>query len=471
MTRPPSDQPTSGEPAADGTAPDAVRSVDLGKDASTASRDPRPAAGDAGWDDERRDTGPVPVVAPTAAPAGRPSGAGRAAGPWSPSGPVPTAGPRSGTFPSTGPGAGTSAPFGAASAPPPMAPPGFGAGFAAGSGSPFGSPSGPAPHPAAAPHGAPAPHQAQAPHQAPPGAPASPLPGQPWVSTPGARPHGATAAAPRRSEIGTTRALSAVVAALGVVNLVAGFLPEVALPASGRQVVESVSVFAVGPGWVPLLLLTGGLLAAAAFLPGGGDHRFAAAAVSVAGAVGAVVALGVPNGFEQLLGASLGNGAGALLLFVGGTIQAVVAVAALVLSATGGTASVPGESTRPGGPGAAGPVPAGPWPAGASPAGGVAPGFGPGPAAPVQPWSGAAGFGPSAAGTPNGPVATPPRSTPAAFADDRRSTGPIPTAQPDLPPDPSPGERAGQHWAGPDDVTVSTRSRDRPRGGDNPDAR
>ncbi|TKV58791.1 hypothetical protein FDO65_14875 [Nakamurella flava] len=225
------------------------------------SGDHLPAAGDAGWDDDGRDTGPVPVVPRSGDPAVRPGG-----GP-PPVGPAPTTAP----------------PFGPPPAPPPFGPAGF----------------------------------------VPPGAVAY------GVSTDG--PGVPDSRADGTGGTGVPRALTAVVALLGIVNLMAGFLPEVSLPEATRNAAASVSVYAVGPGWVPLLLLIGGLLAAGALMPGGADLRFAAAAVSVAGAIGAVIGLGIPNGFEQLLGNGRGNGAGALLLFIVGTIQAVVAIAAHVM--------------------------------------------------------------------------------------------------------------------------------------------
>lgn len=256
MNQPAPEQPTG----PDDRHPAPGSPAHQGGEPPSAARDHLPAAGDAGWDDDRRDTGPVPVVPRSGDPAARPG--------WGP--------------PPVGPAPTTAPPFG----PPPPSPP-FGPAGAVPAGVAYG------------------------------------------VSTdgsggPGSRADGTGGA-------GVPRALTAVVALLGIVNLMAGFLPEVSLPEATRNAAASVSVYAVGPGWVPLLLLVGGLLAAGALLPGGADLRFAAAAVSVAGAIGAVIGLGIPNGFEQLLGNGRGNGAGALLLFVVGTIQAVVAIAAHVM--------------------------------------------------------------------------------------------------------------------------------------------
>lgn len=266
MNQPASDE-SSGADRPGGAA------ADSGAEPSPGPRTLSPAAGDAGWDDDRRDTGPVPVVPAPGKPAGGP-GHGPQPPFVTPPGGGPATAPASGEphrFPPFGPaGVGSPGPV----------PPGSGSGRAYGVSS-YG-----------------------------PGAPGAP------TRTPG---------------IGAPRALSAVVALLGIVNLMAGFLPEVSLPEATRNAAASVSVYAVGPGWVPLLLLVGGLLAAGALLPGGADHRFAAAAVSVAGAIGAVIGLGIPNGFEQLLGNGRGNGAGALLLFIVGTIQAVVAIAAHIM--------------------------------------------------------------------------------------------------------------------------------------------
>lgn len=337
MSHPPSDQPvgagtpdpsTADATAFGGGAPDASGTRRTDGPGSSAARPPGPtgpshpeaAVGDAGWDDEKRPTGPVPVVP-------RPAGPPR---PDQRPGHVPT---------------------------------------------PFGGPQPPAGGPSFGP--------------VPPGA------GRRAVAF-GVSSYGPGAdSAARRPGIGAPRALSAVVALLGLVNLMAGFLPEVTLPEATRNAAASVSVYAVGPGWVPLLLLVGGLLAAASLLPDGRDQRFAAAAVSVAGAVGAVIGLGIPNGFEQLLGNGRGNGAGALLLFIVGTIQAVVAIAAHVVGGgeprtpPGRTASVQWTSAagRPADadphPFPAGPVPSGPSPwAPGRPAPTAPPGGRPGPAAP-----------------------------------------------------------------------------------------
>ena len=131
------------------------------------------------------------------------------------------------------------------------------------------------------------------------------------------------------------------VGALGVLNFVWGFLPEVSTSnASLRD--AGLSVFAVGPAYVPILLLIAGLLALGVLLPERPPTRFAVAAVSVGGAIGALVALGVPGSIEVFGNPSqVSSGLGAILLVVFGIVQAVLAIAAYVAGAglVGGAAA------------------------------------------------------------------------------------------------------------------------------------
>jgi|GEM_PF-3792497 len=166
-----------------------------------------------------------------------------------------------------------------------------------------------------------------------PGAPGSP------------RPNGL--AGPPRT-LGAARLLGLAVALLGAVNFVLGFLPEVSARAAGLSS-ASLSVFAVGPAYVPILLLIAGLLALAAFLPGGEVSRLAVAAVSVGGAVGAIVSLGVPGSFELFANPNqVTRGLGAILLVVFGIVQAVVAIGAYVVGA--GRTAVPTVAGQPASP-------------------------------------------------------------------------------------------------------------------------
>ena len=149
------------------------------------------------------------------------------------------------------------------------------------------------------------------------------------------------------------------VALLGALNFVWGFLPEVSAPRSGA----TLSVFAVGPAYVPILLLIAGLLALAAFLPGSERSRLAVAAVSVGGAAGAIVSLGTPGSFELFANPNqVSSGLGAILLVIFGIIQAVIAVGAYVVGADtlwkprrgngpAGPAPVTGRPCRVGSPG------------------------------------------------------------------------------------------------------------------------
>jgi len=138
------------------------------------------------------------------------------------------------------------------------------------------------------------------------------------------------------------------VIALGLLNFVWGFLPELSLPRS-TTTQGSLSVFSIGPAYVPILLLTAGLLAMTAFLPGEARAPFAVAAVSAGGAVGAIVSLGTQDavsGFGQV-----SKGMGAILLVVFGIIQAVVAVTAFVVGSGFAVTARAGQPTS-GAPGA-----------------------------------------------------------------------------------------------------------------------
>jgi len=194
----------------------------------------------------------------------------------------------------------------------------------------------------------------------------------------------------RRSarSVNPEKALGVAVAVLGGLNFVFGFLPQY----TGGSTTGNFSVYAVGPGYVPILLLIAGLLALAAFVPGSERSRLAVAAVSVGGAVGAVIAIGTTSPGT----ASLGTGMGAILLTVFGIVQAVIAIGGYVVGtgiaprSAGSSApdnagpgavrfpSAPSAQATPADPGTggtwAGPQGAGPgWP-------GVMPGQPPGPA-------------------------------------------------------------------------------------------
>src|SRR6478672_2582597 len=124
--------------------------------------------------------------------------------------------------------------------------------------------------------------------------------------------------------------LGLAVALLGALNFICGFLPEITSTRSN----ESLSVFAVGPAYVPVLLLIAGLLALAAFLPGSERSRLAVAAVSVGGAAGAIVSLGTPGSFELFANPNqVSSGLGAILLVIFGIVQAVIAIGAYVVGA------------------------------------------------------------------------------------------------------------------------------------------
>ena len=186
-----------------------------------------------------------------------------------------------------------------------------------------------------------------------PGAPAADVPtgypptgdgptGYGAVTGPGAPAATGPARTGRSTRWGVARVLAVAVIALGLVNFIWGFLPELSLPRS-TTTQGSLSVFSIGPAYVPILLLTAGLLAMTAFLPGEERASFAVAVVSSGGAVGAIVSLGTQDavsGFGQV-----SKGLGAILLVIFGIIQAVVALTAFVIgSGLGLNARAAGQS-------------------------------------------------------------------------------------------------------------------------------
>ena len=251
-----------------------------------------------------------------------------------------------------------------------------------------------------------------------------------------------------RRPIDPAKLFGIIIAALGGLNFVFGFLPQV----TSTRIDESLSVYAVGPGYVPILLLIAGLLALAAFLPGSERSRLAVAAVSVGGAVGALISLGTSSSLELLAAGQVSKGLGAVLLTIFGIIQAVVAIAAYVvgadLRAGSGDRSVAGSSSRgqappPAQQGWATDVPAPAWSSAAPAAPAPPPAVAPEPAGPVGYYAGYAptpgsGAGPGGPGNP-GPAPSgwgPP-------ADDDRPTGPQAVVDPDgaQSPRPNPAER------------------------------
>jgi hypothetical protein len=144
------------------------------------------------------------------------------------------------------------------------------------------------------------------------------------------RPAGAPSVSAERRRVNPAKLFGLTIAALGALNFVFGFLPEVSAPRTSA----TLSVFAVGPAYVPILLLIAGLLALAAFLPGSERSRLAVAAVSVGGAAGAIVSLGTPGSFELFANPNqVSSGLGAILLVIFGIVQAVIAVGAYVVGA------------------------------------------------------------------------------------------------------------------------------------------
>ncbi len=178
---------------------------------------------------------------------------------------------------------------------------------------------------------------------APPGYPSYQQPAAPWTVADavndtgpiprwaGAAGPGATGAPGPRRSVDLARLLVLIVAGLGVLNFIWGFLPE--LTATRSQ--DSLSVFAVGPAYVPVVLLIGGLLALAVLLPGREVSAPAVAAVSIGGAAGALVSLGTEGPVQLVSSSQVSKGSGAILLVIFGIIQAVVATGAHLMGADG----------------------------------------------------------------------------------------------------------------------------------------
>jgi|GEM_PF-1510081 len=148
------------------------------------------------------------------------------------------------------------------------------------------------------------------------------------MTGPGAQAGTGSARTGRSPRWGVAKVLAVAVIALGLLNFIWGFLPELSLSRS-TTTQGSLSVFSIGPAYVPILLLTAGLLALTAFLPSEERASFAVAVVSSGGAIGAIVSLGsqdAVSGFGQV-----SKGMGAILLVIFGIIQAVVALTAFVI--------------------------------------------------------------------------------------------------------------------------------------------
>src|SRR6478752_3996391 len=215
-----------------------------------------------------------------------------------------------------------------------------------------------------------------------------------------------------------------------------GFLPQV----TSTRIDESLSVYAVGPGYVPILLLIAGLLALAAFLPGSERSRLAVAAVSVGGAVGALISLGTSSSLELLAAGQVSKGLGAVLLTIFGIIQAVVAIAAYVVGAdlrvgprNRSATELATDGTDPSAPpGWMAAVPAPSWttaPPNQSAAPPPAPTASPEPAGSVGYYT---GYAPGTAPDPGRPAGPSPAvSSWGPSADDDRPTGPQPVIEPD----------------------------------------
>lgn len=110
------------------------------------------------------------------------------------------------------------------------------------------------------------------------------------------------------TKLGLTQILSLVTAGLGALNLFLGF----------TSVVQSASFFEAGIGWVPAMLLAGGLLALPAVLPG---------EVKKAGIYPAAVLLGVTLAFLFLVfQAEGGLEVGGIMVLIFGILQTGAAV-------------------------------------------------------------------------------------------------------------------------------------------------
>ncbi len=202
-----------------------------------------------------------------------------------------------------------------------------------------------------------------------------PAPG-PYGSVPAPTPTTGAPTTGGRARMDPAKLFGIAIAVLGALNFLFGFLPEV----TAGRLDTSLSVYAVGPAYVPILLLIAGLLALAAFLPGSERSRLAVAAVSVGGAVGALISLGSTGAVELTTTAQVSKGVGAVLLTIFGIIQAVVAIAAYVVGSDLRPRSAVAASIAPAaGPpatapeSAAGPLRSAPWPAAPPPPSAPAP--------------------------------------------------------------------------------------------------
>lgn len=117
-----------------------------------------------------------------------------------------------------------------------------------------------------------------------------------------------------RKPMNLGRILPLVVGGLGLLNLIWGFLPATS---SAYNDGDSISVFGIGYGWLPLLLLTGGLLAVGPLLPKGHKMSYVVAVISVVGLLGAFFTVVISSG---------NKGIGIILLLVFGFLQAVAAI-------------------------------------------------------------------------------------------------------------------------------------------------
>jgi hypothetical protein len=227
-----------------------------------------------------------------------------------------------------------------------------------------------------------------------------------------------------RAKLEPAKLFGLVIAVLGALNFAFGFLPQV----TASRLDESLSVYAVGPGYVPILLLIAGLLALAAFLPGSERSRLAVAAVSVGGAVGALISLGTTGPVEMLTTAQVSKGLGAVLLTIFGIIQAVVAIAAYVVGADFGARSGQAVVATVARDPAIGAVRSAPWSASAHPAA-------PAPAPQGSP-PGSVAYYAGYAPVPGSPTGSGPAGSGwAPPADDDRPTGPQQVVDPNAAPD------------------------------------
>src|SRR4051794_29771969 len=164
----------------------------------------------------------------------------------------------------------------------------------------------------------------------PGGSPGPPAPGQPGAGpqgAPGFPPgqqggypaQGGWSAAPaapakQRSALGLDKILALVVAVLGLLNFIWGFLSAISVPGSSEAVP---SVFGFGLGYLPALFFVAGLLALAPWEPKASASSFLVMVISVVTAITTVVVV-ISDNLVSVSSPTVSSGIGLILLMIFG---------------------------------------------------------------------------------------------------------------------------------------------------------